>query len=78
MNLGQLAIQKAADEQVKQLGAHMVADHQQAREEIRQMASKEGIQLPGQPSEQQKQLKAQLSKLLGKEFDRLVCYYHAG
>lgn len=71
MDLGQLAIQKAADEQVKQLGARMVEDHQKAREEIRQLASKEGIQVPAQPSEQQKQVKAQLSKLSGKEFDRL-------
>ncbi len=69
IDLGQLAIRKAADEQVKQFGARMVADHQKAQQEIRHLASKEGLELHPQPSEPQKQLKAQLSQLSGKEFD---------
>ena len=70
IDLGQLAIRKAADEQVKQFGARMVADHQKAQQEIRNLASQEGLQLHPQPSEPQKQLKARLSQLSGKEFDR--------
>jgi putative membrane protein len=70
IDLGQLAIEKAQDDQVKQFGARMVEDHQKARQEVSQLASKEGLHLVAQPSEQHKQLKAQLSKLSGQEFDR--------
>ena len=70
IDLGQLAIRKAADEQVKQFGARMVTDHQKAQQEIRHLASKEGLQLHPQLSESQRQLKARLSQLSGKEFDR--------
>lgn len=69
IDLGQLAIRKAGDEQVKQFGARMVTDHQKAQQEIRHLASKGGLELHFQPSEPQKQLKAQLSQLSGKEFD---------
>jgi putative membrane protein len=70
VDLGQLAVQKAENEQVKQFGTRMVEDHRKAHQEIRQLASKEGIRLQVQPSDQQQQQKAQLSKLSGKEFDR--------
>ena len=70
IELGQLAVQKAANEQVKQFGARMVQDHQKAQQEIRQLATKEGVSLRMQSNEQQQRQKAQLSQLSGKEFDR--------
>src|SRR5205085_9549271 len=48
----------------------MVEDHRKAHQEIRQLASKQGIPLQVQPSDQHQQQKAQLSQLSGKEFDR--------
>ena len=51
--LGQLASKKATDPQVKQFGAHMIEDHQKASQEVQQLASREGIQLPTQMSEKQ-------------------------
>ena len=44
--LGQLAAERAGDAQVKQFGAQMVEDHQKANQEVEQLASKEGVQLP--------------------------------
>ena len=70
IELGQLAMQKAGNEQVKQFGTRMVQDHQKAQQEIRQLATKEGVSLRIEPSEQHQQQKAQLSQLSGKEFDR--------
>jgi putative membrane protein len=71
IDLGQLAIRKAQDEQVKQFGSRMVEDHQKSQQEIRQLASKEGLHLRNQPSETHTRVKTQLSKLSGKEFDRV-------
>jgi len=73
--LGQLASKKATDPQVKQFGAHMIEDHQKASQEVQQLASREGIQLPSQMSEKHKQKQQQFSQLSGKEFDRAYMMY---
>lgn len=70
IELGQMAIQKASNEQVKQFGARMIEDHTKARQEVQQLASKGGIQLQSQPVGSHKDIKDQLSKLSGKDFDR--------
>jgi putative membrane protein len=70
IDLGQLAMQRAGNEQVKQFGARMVQDHQKAQLEIRQLVSKQGLSLHIPPSEQHQHEMTQLSKLSGKEFDR--------
>lgn len=70
IDLGQLAIQKAANELVKEFGTKMVADHQKARDEVQQLASDGGVGLESQPNQSHKQTRAQLAKLSGKEFDR--------
>ncbi|OQW37250.1 MAG: hypothetical protein A4E19_13875 [Nitrospira sp. SG-bin1] len=73
--LGQLAAQKATSPEVKQFGAKMVQDHQKASQEVKQLASKEGLQLPMQISDKQKQKQQELSQLSGKEFDRAYMQY---
>ena len=70
IDLGQLAVQRAGNEQVKQFGTRMIEDHTKARQEVQQLASKGGIQLPGHRGESHNDIKDQLSKLSGKEFDR--------
>src|SRR4029078_7240207 len=40
--LGELASERAGNQQVKQFGAQMIEDHRKASAEIRQLASKEG------------------------------------
>lgn len=73
--LGHMATQRAADPEVKKFGARMMLDHQKASEEVQQLAAKEGVQLPKQLSEQQKDKQQQLSKLSGREFDLAYIQY---
>jgi putative membrane protein len=68
--LGQLAVQKASSDQVKQYGAHMIQDHQKASEELRQLATREGTLLPSQLSIEHQQIQQKLSQLSGKDFDK--------
>ena len=46
VEMGKLAQQKAANDQVKQFGSHMVDDHSKANTELQQVASSKGITLP--------------------------------
>ena len=52
--LGQLALQHAESAEVKQFGATMIQDHQKANQEVQQLASEEGVQLPRRMNEKQK------------------------
>ena len=70
IHLGQMALQKAESAQVKQFGARMIEDHQKARQELQHLASKRGLSLISLPTGTHTQLKTQLEKLSGKDFDR--------
>jgi putative membrane protein len=73
--LGQLAAQNASAPEVKQFGSKMIEDHQKASQEVKQLASKEGVKLPLHMSDKQKQKEQELSKLSGTEFDRAYMQY---
>ena len=73
--LGELASQRAEDQQVKQFGAQMVKDHRKARSEIRQLASKEGVLLPTELTGKHKDKQEQFARLSGREFDRAYMGY---
>lgn len=70
VELGQLALQKASDEKVKQFAQRMVDDHTKANEQLQQVAQKENIALPTQIDPEAQRAKERLSKLSGQEFDR--------
>ena len=70
MELGQLAVEKSSNEDVKSFAQHMVEDHGKANEDLKQLASQIGVSLPSEPSAKQKANKEQLSKFSGDEFDR--------
>ena len=70
IKLGQLAAERAANAEVKQFGRRMIADHQKASAELKQVASKMSVTLPAQPDEKHQELADRLSKLKGAEFDR--------
>lgn len=70
IKLGQLAAERAANAEVKQFGRRMVADHQKASAELKQVASKMSVTIPAQPDEKHQELADRLSKLKGAEFDR--------
>src|SRR5436305_8593533 len=70
VKLGQLAEEKAQAAEVKNFGKKMVEDHSKALEEIKQLGSKEGINMPTDTSHKDAETYNRLSKLSGPEFDR--------
>ena len=69
VQLGNLAQEKASSNDVKQFGQRMVTDHTKANDQLKQLASSEGLTLPQQPNAMQKAEIARLSKLSGNKFD---------
>lgn len=70
VELGQLAEQKAQSQKVKDFGKRMVDDHSKANDQLKQIASQEGVTLPTNLSAKDEALKDRLSKLSGEQFDR--------
>jgi putative membrane protein len=70
VELGKLALQKAADAGVKKFGQQMVDDHSKANDELRQLAAGKGVDLPRAPSAKNRDLKRRLADLRGTSFDK--------
>jgi putative membrane protein len=70
VELGKLATEKASNPEVKNFAQRMVQDHSKANEELKEVASKEGVTLPDHLNAKDKALKERLSKLNGPAFDR--------
>lgn len=73
--LAQLATQQASSHQVKQLAARVMADHQKAHQEVRLLASLEGVLLPTQLNDLQRKKQEELLQLSGNEFDQAYLQY---
>lgn len=71
VELGQLATQKAQSDDVKKFGQRMVDDHTKANDQLKQIASQEGVQVPTSLDAKDQALKDHLSKLSGEQFDRM-------
>jgi putative membrane protein len=70
VQLGKVASQHSQDPDVKAFGEMMVRDHTKANEELKQVASQAGVQLPAQLDDKHRELADRLTKLQGEEFDR--------
>jgi putative membrane protein len=70
VELGKLAEQKASNDAVKQFGQRMATDHAKAGQELAQLATGKGIELPKQPDRKSQAEKDRLSKASGSTFDR--------
>ncbi len=70
VELGQLAMQNASSEQVKQFGQRMVTDHGKANDKLKELAASKGVTLPQTPGIKEKAVKMRLSKLSGDQFDK--------
>ena len=70
VELGKLATEKASSDDVKKFGQRMVDDHTKAGDQLKQVASSEGVQLPQSLSAKDKLTKERLSKLSGEQFDK--------
>ena len=73
--LGQLAVQRASSNQVKQFGTQMIEDHKKASLEIQKLSAKEGLHISTRPSDTHQEATARLSQLGGKDFDRAYIDY---
>ena len=69
VQMGQLAVQKASNERVKQFGQRMIDDHTKAGNELKNVASKDNISLPSELNPHDKLIYDNLSKLEGAAFD---------
>ena len=68
--LGQMAVQKASSDRVKQYGARMMQDHQRISEELGKLTRQEGIQETGELSMPHQRIQRMLSQLSGMDFDK--------
>lgn len=70
VKMGELAASKAQNAEVKQFGQKMVTDHTKANTDLKAVAAKENVSLPGDVNADQKETMDDLSKLSGAEFDK--------
>jgi putative membrane protein len=70
VELGKLATEKASSPEVKKFGQRMVNDHSKANEQLKEVASSQGITLPSKLSAKDEMTKEHLSKLSGEQFDK--------
>ena len=70
VELGKLAVDKAASDEVKKFGQRMVDDHGKANEELKTLAQNKQITLPTDVDAKDKALHDRLARLSGAAFDR--------
>jgi putative membrane protein len=70
IELGQLAVQKSEDKNVRAFAQRMVKDHQAADAKLKKIAGDESLKLPQSLDAEHEALKAKLSGLQGEAFDR--------
>jgi putative membrane protein len=70
VEMGRLAAQKGASDEVRQFGQRMVDDHTKANEELMQLASSKGMTLPTASDPKHQAEMRKLSALSGERFDR--------
>jgi putative membrane protein len=70
VELGKLATEKASSPEVKKFGQRMVDDHSKANDQLKEVASSQGISLPSKLSAKDEMTKERLSKLSGERFDK--------
>jgi putative membrane protein len=70
MQLGELAVQNADSQEVKDFGQMMVDDHGKANQKLTELAEQKNLQLPQELSSEGQQHQQELRQLSGTEFDR--------
>jgi putative membrane protein len=70
VQLGQLALQKSSNADVKQFAQKMIDDHTKLGDEMKQVGQQMGIKAPDSPSSKDKSAIAKLQTLNGDDFDK--------
>lgn len=68
--LGQLALQKSSDAEVKEFAQHMVHDHTAANDKLKSIAANDNLKVPTKLDSEHEKLRTRLSAMEGKDFDR--------
>ncbi|MEE6262221.1 DUF4142 domain-containing protein [Plantactinospora sonchi] len=71
MPAGTMAAEKGSKEEVRKVGAEIAAQHDQLDQLVVEAANKLGVQLPGEPSAQQKGWLDEMKSATGARFDRI-------
>lgn len=70
VQLGTLAKDKAASDEVKSFANRMVTDHGKANDQLKSVAAAKGVELPTDTDKDHKKKMDKLGKLSGPDFDR--------
>jgi putative membrane protein len=70
VELGKLAVQKSSNDEVKQFGQKLVDEHTAANNQLKDVAGKENIEIPGSIDSKRQSRIDKLSKLSGEDFDK--------
>ncbi len=70
VELGKIAAQKGASDGVKQFGQKMVDDHTKANDQLKELASKDKLEIPDSLDAKHQSRVDKLSKLSGPQFDK--------
>jgi putative membrane protein len=70
VQLGQLALQKSSNDDVKQFAQKMIDDHTKLGDEMKQVAVQMKLKVPDSPSKKDKSAIAKLQALNGDDFDK--------
>ena len=70
VEIGQMAQEKGQSQAVKDFGARMVADHSKANDELKSIASREGLSVATSVGVKDVGLKLKLKALSGESFDK--------
>lgn len=70
VELGKMAVERAANAQVKKFGQMMIDDHTKAGESLKAVASQYNIAVPAVLDDKHRDLRDKLAKLQGADFDR--------
>lgn len=70
IQISQLALQKATDDDVKSFAQRMIDNHTQVNNTIRLVALQKGVTLPNAPTPEQQDTAAELEKFSGADFDK--------
>lgn len=70
VQLGNLALTRSQNDDVKQIGQQMILDHTKANIELTQLATKKSFTIPTELDSKHKSTVDKLSKLSGAEFDK--------
>src|SRR3954454_23469910 len=70
IELGNMALQKSSDPQVKQIAQKLVDDHTKTSTAMKEIAAKKGLTVPTETDAKHKALATKLQGQSGKDFDK--------